>query len=50
MAKRCKICAHKLNEAGICINSKCPAAKKAVIDKAAEESVAAVKEKGKMDE
>lgn len=46
---RCKICAHKLNEAGICVNSKCPAAKKAVIDKAAEESVAA-KEKGTMDE
>ncbi|MBS6104700.1 hypothetical protein [Megasphaera sp.] len=45
MNKRCKICAHKLNAEEICTNPKCPAAKKAAIDKAAEESVA-VKEKG----
>lgn len=50
MAKRCKLCAHKLDDTGVCINSACPAAKKAVIDKAAAESVAATQEKGKMDE
>ena len=38
MTKRCKICAHKLNDDGACTNEKCPACKKAAIDKAAEES------------
>lgn len=38
MTKRCKICAHKLNSEGACTNEKCPACKKAAIDKAAKES------------
>ncbi len=38
MARRCTICAHKLDDTGICVNTKCPAAKKAAIDKAAKES------------
>lgn len=38
MTKRCKICAHKLDDTGACTNEKCPACKKAAIDKAAEES------------
>lgn len=40
MTKRCKICAHKLDNTGACVNGKCPACKKAAIDKAAEESKA----------
>lgn len=38
MTKRCKICAHKLDDMGACTNVACPACKKAAIDKAAEES------------
>lgn len=38
MTKRCKICAHKSDDTGACTNEKCPACKKAAIDKAAEES------------
>ena len=38
MTKRCKICAHKSDDTGACTNEKCPAYKKAAIDKAAEES------------
>lgn len=38
MAKRCNLCAKKLNAESICTNEKCPAAKKAAIDKAAKDS------------
>ena len=38
MTKRCKICAHKSDDTGSCTNEKCPACKKAAIDKAEEES------------
>lgn len=38
MNKRCKICAHKLDDTGACTNVACPAYKKAAIDKAAKES------------
>lgn len=38
MARRCNLCARKLNAEGVCVNEKCPACKKAKIDKVAEES------------